>query len=679
MAGTGHGSNFIGRVRVPGHGPAAAGTQRRQATAHALLRHFGGERFGGDRFAGNGFSFECDPIDKKRKGGTGAMCGIIGYIGPRSAAPILVSGLKRLEYRGYDSAGVALVSRRALRVYKKEGKLAKLQAALPKRLGGKIGIGHTRWATHGAPSDANAHPHVSADGSIAVVHNGIVENATELRERLATEGVTFVSETDTEIIAHLVARADGESLEQRVRGALALVRGTYGIAVVDARAPDRIVVARNGSPVIIGLGEHEMFVASDVAALVRHTRQVVHLDDGEIAVLDTGGFHTTTMDERPIAKSPSTVEWEDGAYERGGHAHYMRKEIFDQPEAVARTLSGRLDHHFHTAHLGGLNLDPRELLDVKRVKLLGCGSAYYAGLAGAHLIESLVRIPASAEPAAEFRYRNPVIERDTLYVAISQSGETIDTLMAVQEVRQSGGRVLGVVNVVGSSIAREVDGGIYMHAGPEVSVASTKAYTCSLVCLALLALHLGRARDLSPEQGRRLIDAMERLPAGIEAALAAESHLEAIARRYADSRSAFYIGRGPGFPIALEGAQKLKEISYIHAEAYPASELKHGPLALIGPDIPTVIALPHDALLDKSIASLEEVRARSGPVIALTHPGDGRIAGRADAVIEVPPSEDVLNPVVMGVPLQLFAYHCALALGRDIDQPRNLAKSVTVE
>ena len=607
------------------------------------------------------------------------MCGIIGYIGPRSAAPILVSGLKRLEYRGYDSAGVALVFRRALRVYKKEGKLAGLQAALPKRLGGKIGIGHTRWATHGAPSDANAHPHVSADGSIAVVHNGIVENATELRERLATEGVTFVSETDTEIIAHLVARADGDSLEQRVRGALALVRGTYGIAVVDARAPDRIVVARNGSPVIIGLGEHEMFVASDVAALVRHTRQVVHLDDGEIAVLDTGGFHTTTMDERPVPKSPSTVEWEDGAYERGGHAHYMRKEIFDQPEAVARTLSGRLDHQFHTAHLGGLNLDPRELLDVKRVKLLGCGSAYYAGLAGAHLIESLVRIPASAEPAAEFRYRNPVIERDTLYVAISQSGETIDTLMAVQEVRQSGGRVLGVVNVVGSSIAREVDGGIYMHAGPEVSVASTKAYTCSLVCLALLALHLGRARDLSPEQGRRLIDAMERLPAGIEAALAAESHLEAIARRYADSRSAFYIGRGPGFPIALEGAQKLKEISYIHAEAYPASELKHGPLALIGPDIPTVIALPHDALLDKSIASLEEVRARSGPVIALTHPGDGRIAGRADAVIEVPPSEDVLNPVVMGVPLQLFAYHCALALGRDIDQPRNLAKSVTVE
>ena len=607
------------------------------------------------------------------------MCGIIGYIGPRSAAPILISGLKRLEYRGYDSAGVALVSRRALRVYKKKGKLAGLQSALPKRLGGKVGIGHTRWATHGAPSDVNAHPHVSADGSIAVVHNGIVENATELRERLATEGVTFVSETDTEIITHLVARADGDSLEQRVRGALALVRGTYGIAVVDIRSPDCIVVARNGSPVIIGIGDREMFVASDVAALVRHTRRVVHLDDGEIAVLDTGGFRTTAMDEQPVSKSPSTVEWEDGAYERGGYAHYMRKEIRDQPEAVARTLSGRLDHHFHTAHLGGLGLAPRELLDVKRVKLLGCGSAYYAGLAGAHLIESLVRIPASAEPAAEFRYRNPVIEHDTLYVAISQSGETIDTLMAVQEVRQSGGRVLGIVNVVGSSIAREVDGGIYMHAGPEVSVASTKAYTCSLVCLALLALHLGRARDLSPEQGRRLIEAMERLPAGIEAALAAESHVEAIARRYADSRSAFYIGRGPGFPIALEGAQKLKEISYIHAEAYPASELKHGPLALVCPDIPTVIALPHDALLDKSIASLEEVRARSGPVIALTHPGDGRIAGRADAVIEVPPSEDVLNPVVMGVPLQLFAYHCALALGRDIDQPRNLAKSVTVE
>ena len=607
------------------------------------------------------------------------MCGIIGYIGSRQASQILMSGLRRLEYRGYDSAGIALVSGGALRVHKAKGKLSQLEAVLPKRLGGKLGIGHTRWATHGVPSDANAHPHVSADGSIAVVHNGIVENAAALKAHLEDDGVEFASETDSEIIAHLIAGTNGQPLEQRVRDALARVRGTYGLAVVDAARPDCIVIARKGSPVIIGIGDREMFVASDVAALVRHTRQVVHLDDGEVAVLDTRGFRTMTMDAQPISKAPATVEWEDDAYERDGHAHYMYKEILDQPESVGRTLGGRLDHQFHTAHLGGLNLDAGELLDVKRVKLLGCGSAYYAGMTGAHLIESLARIPATAEPAAEFRYRNPVIERDTLYVVVSQSGETIDTLMAAQEVRRCGGRVLGVVNVVGSSIAREVDGGIYMHAGPEVAVASTKAYTCSLVSLALLALQLGRTRDLSPEQGRRLAEAMERLPADIEAALATETHVKAIAHRFAHCTSAFYIGRGPSFPIALEGAQKLKEISYIHAEAYPASELKHGPLALVDSSIPTVAALPHDALLDKSIASIEEVRARSGPVIALTHPGDERIAERADAVIEVPRTDDALNPIVMAVPLQLFAYHCALALGRHIDQPRNLAKSVTVE
>ena len=607
------------------------------------------------------------------------MCGIIGYIGNRNAAPILMSGLRRLEYRGYDSAGIALVSGGAVRVHKAAGKLAQLEAVLPKRLGGKLGIGHTRWATHGAPTDANAHPHVSADGSIAVVHNGIVENDASLRAHLLAEGIQPVSETDTEIIAHLIARTGHKPLEERVRDALALVRGTYGLAVVDASRPGCIVVARKGSPVIIGIGDREMFVASDVAALVRHTRQVVHLDDGEVGVVDAKGIQTMTMDARPVSKYPAPVEWEDDAYERDGHAHYMYKEILAQPQAVSRTLGGRLDHQFHTVHLGGLNLDPAELLGVKRVKLLGCGSAYYAGITGAHLIESFARIPASAEPAAEFRYRNPVIERDTLYVAVSQSGETVDTLMAAQEVRRCGGRVLGIVNVVGSSIAREVDGGIYMHAGPEVAVASTKAYTCSLVSLALLAVHLGRTRALSPEKGRQLVEAMERLPADVEAALATEPLVKAIALRYAHCASAFYVGRGPSFPIALEGAQKLKEISYIHAEAYPASELKHGPLALVGPDIPTVIALPHDALLDKSIASLEEVRARSGPVIALTHPGDGRIAERADAVIEVPPSEEMLNPVVMGIPLQLFAYHCALALGRDIDQPRNLAKSVTVE
>ena len=607
------------------------------------------------------------------------MCGIVGYIGNRSAAPILMSGLKRIEYRGYDSAGIALASRGKMRVHKAAGKLTRLEALLPKRLGGKLGVGHTRWATHGEPTDANAHPHLSADGSIAVVHNGIVENATALRAQLVAEGVEFASETDTEIITHLIARASGRGLEQRVRDALAHVHGAYGIAVIDSSRPDCIVIARKGSPVIIGIGDREMFVASDIAALVRYTRQVVHLDDGEVAVVDARGFRTMTLDARPITKPHTTIEWKDDAYELDGHAHYMYKEILDQPMAIRRALGGRLDHQFHTAHLGGLNLEASELRDVKRVKLLGCGSAYYAGISGAHLIEHLARIPASAEPAAEFHYRNPVIERDTLYVAISQSGETIDTLMAVQEVRRCGGRVLGIINVVGSSIAREVDGGIYMHAGPEVAVASTKAYTCSLVTLALLALQLARTRDLSPEQGRQIVEALDRLPADIESALAAEPRVEEIAHRYVDCKSAFYIGRGFAFPIALEGAQKLKEISYVHAEAYPASELKHGPLALVEPAVPTVAALPHDALLDKSIASIEEVKARRGPVIALTHPGDERIAQRADAVIEVPRTEDMLNPLVMAVPLQLLAYHWALALGRHIDQPRNLAKSVTVE
>jgi len=607
------------------------------------------------------------------------VCGIIGYVGHQHAAPILLSGLRRLEYRGYDSAGISLLTRRGLKTYKAAGKLARLESRLPKRLTGRAGIGHTRWATHGRPSDENAHPHLSEDARISLVHNGIVENAAELRAHLLSEGVALASDTDSECLAHLIARSDGESLEDRVRAVLKRIHGTYGIAVLDRDQPDRIVVARNGSPVIVGVGEREMFVASDIAALVGYTRQVVHLDDGEIAVIDAKGFNTTTLDNQPTDKSPSTVSWTEAAYDRGEHRHFMLKEILDQPEAVARTLSGRLDRRFHTTHLGGLDLDARALLEVGRVKLLGCGSAYYAAMAGAHLIESLARIPAAAEPAAEFRYRNPVIERDTLYVAISQSGETLDTRMAVEEVRRRGGRVLGVVNVVGSSIARQVDGGIYIHAGPEVSVASTKANTCTVAALALLAVHLGRVRDLSPERGRSIIAALERLPEQIQTALGTREAVKVIAEKYAGVSNAFYIGRGVGYPIALEGAQKLKEISYIHAEAYPASELKHGPLALVTEQTPTVVALPHDSLLDKSIASMQEVRARRGPIIAVTNPGDDRIAQLADEVIEVPATEDVLSPILMGIPLQLFAYHCALTLGRDIDQPRNLAKSVTVE
>jgi glucosamine--fructose-6-phosphate aminotransferase (isomerizing) len=606
------------------------------------------------------------------------MCGIVGYVGRRDAAPILLAGLHRLEYRGYDSAGIAVITRGGLRVHKAVGRIAQLEAGLPKRLRGTIGIGHTRWATHGEPSNANAHPHVDCAGNVAVAHNGIIENAGVLRARLEAEGHVFQSQTDTELLAHLL-EAGGDDLTQAVRTAIAAIEGTYGLAVVDARHPDQIVVARNGSPVVIGIGQREMFVASDAAALVRHTRQVVYLDDREVATIDADGYRTVTLDDRPTQKSPSEVSWGHEAYDRGQFPHFMLKEINEQVEASARTLKGRLDAQFSTAHLGGLELSARELLAIRRVRILGCGSAFYAGLAGAHVIESLTRVPADAEPASEFRYRNPVVENEVLYVAVSQSGETADTLAAVREIRRKGGRVLGVVNVVGSTIARECEGGIYIHAGPEVSVCSTKSFTCTVLAFALLALHLGRIRDLSPARGKRLVQALERLPEQIAEIVAGNDSIRAIAEKYASRTNAFFLGRAGGFPVALEGAQKLKEVSYIHAEAYPASELKHGPLALVSPETPTVMVLPQDDLYEKSLSSLEEIRARRGPVIALTHPGDDRLRGKVDDVLLVPATEPELNPVLMTVPLQLLAYHAAVALGRDVDQPRNLAKSVTVE
>jgi len=603
------------------------------------------------------------------------MCGIVGYVGRQDAVPVLLEGLQRLEYRGYDSAGVAVLKNGTLRTHKAQGRVRELAAELPRRVAGETGIAHTRWATHGAPSDRNAHPHTDAGGRVAVVHNGIVENAAELRAELAEDGVVLESDTDTEVLAHLIARADDE-LEAAVRAALARVTGTYGLAVLDAREPGRLVVARNGSPVIIGVGEKAMFVASDVAALVRHTQRVAHLDDGELAVLDAHSFRTSTFDARATAKTTTEIVQRPEDYDLGGHGHFLRKEILDQPEAVAGTLRGRLEPRFGTAHLGGLTLDARELRAVRRVCVLGCGSAYYAGLAGAHTIESLARLPATAEPASEFRYRDPVIAPDTLYIAVSQSGETYDTLAAVQEVRRKGGRVLGVVNVVGSSIARACDGGIYVHAGPEVSVASTKTFTCTLVAFALLALHLGRIRDLGPAEGQRIIAGLEALPGQIGRILAAEEEIAEHAAWLGEARGAFYIGRVRGYPIALEGAQKLKEVSYIHAEAYPASELKHGPLALVDEELPTVALVPDDALHEKNRSSVEQVRARGGRVLAIAH---RPLDGLADATVVVPRSEPELDPILLGIPLQLLAYHAAVALGRDVDQPRNLAKSVTVE
>lgn len=605
------------------------------------------------------------------------MCGIVGYIGKRDVAPLLLEGLQRLEYRGYDSSGIVISSPKstALKMVKAKGRVRELEARVPKRFAGTTGIAHTRWATHGAPSDLNAHPHLDAEGKVAVVHNGIIDNASDLRARLNADGVEFLSETDTEVLTHLIARSPAATLEEKVREALRVIEGTYGVAVMHADFPDRIVVARNGSPVVLGIGEKEMFVASDVAALVSHTRQVVTLDDGEMATLKADDFRTYTTEGSTTSSTPTTVEWEAESYDMGGHDTYMHKEISEQAEAVDRVLRGRIDDRFSTVHLGGLNLDARDARGVRRVKILGCGTSYHAGQMGAQLIEELARIPADAEPASEFRYRNPVVDPDTLYVAVSQSGETYDVLAAVQELKRKGARVLGVVNVVGSAIARETDGGVYVHAGPEVCVVSTKCFTNTVVSFALLALHLGRIRDLSVADGKRIIAGLRKLPGQIAEILDREDEIEKLAYEYADARSMMFIGRVRGYPVAREASLKLKEVSYIHAEAYPASELKHGPLALIEPAMPTVAIVPDDDLLEKNRAALEEIKARDGRILAVAH----QEQPKADHTIVVPKNEDELDPILMGIPLQLLAYHTALSLGRDIDKPRNLAKSVTVE
>lgn len=521
----------------------------------------------------------------------------------------------------------------------------------------------------------NAHPHLDTEGKVAVVHNGIVDNASELRAKLEADGVVFASETDSEVITHLIARSQAASLEEKVREALKVIEGTYGIAVMHADFPDRIVAARNGSPVVLGIGEKEMFVASDVAALISHTRQVVTLDDGEMATLKADDFRTYTTSGTRTTATPETVEWEAASYDMGGHDTYMHKEICEQPDAVDRVLRGRIDDKFSTVHLGGLNLDAREARGIRRVKILGCGTSYHAGMIGASLVEGLARIPADSEPASEFRYRNPVVDPDTLYIAVSQSGETYDVLAAVQELKRKGARVLGVVNVVGSAIARETDGGVYVHAGLEVCVVSTKCFTNTVVAFALLALHLGRIRDLSVADGKRIIEGLRALPEQIQEILAQEEDIKKLAAEYAEAKSMMFIGRVRGYPVALEASLKLKEISYIHAEAYPASELKHGPLALIEPAMPTVAIVPDDSLLEKNRAAMEEIKARSGRILAVAH----REQEKADHTILVPKNEDELDPILMGIPLQLLAYHTALALGRDIDKPRNLAKSVTVE
>jgi glutamine---fructose-6-phosphate transaminase (isomerizing) len=603
------------------------------------------------------------------------MCGIVGYVGRQDAAPLLLEGLQQLEYRGYDSAGIALVKNGTLRVHKRQGRVRELSSTLPWSASGSIGIAHTRWATHGEPSDRNAHPQLDESGRVAVVHNGIIENASELRARLSSEGVALASDTDTELVAQLIARSPMDDLEDAVRDALGVVEGAYGLAVLSAEQPDRIVVARNGSPVVIGIGAKEMIIASDVAALIRHTQQVVHLDDGEIATVTRDGFETSTLDRQRVHKSPVEVSGDSSAYEKGIYDTYLRKEIADQPDALESALRGRIDARFATARLDGLDMTARELRAIRRVKLLGCGSAYYAAIAGAHMLESIARIPADAEAASEFRYRNPIIEADTLYVAISQSGETADTLAAVEEIERKGGTVAGIVNCVGSSIARTCGRGVYLHAGPETSVASTKAVSSMLTVLALVSVHLGRVRDLGPAEGNRLLSALAALPETAAEALAGQDGVNEAAQHLAASASSFYVGRVRGYPVALEGAQKLKELSYVHAEAYPASELKHGPLAVVTDDTPVLVVAPNDHLLAKNISTIEQIKARNGFVIALGH----EKIEQADLTLTVPGTEPELDPILLGLPLQLIAHDTAQLLGRELDRPRNLAKSVTVE
>jgi glucosamine--fructose-6-phosphate aminotransferase (isomerizing) len=608
------------------------------------------------------------------------MCGIVGYVGPKQASPILIEGLRRMEYRGYDSAGVAVINGKGLEVEKAAGKLTvladRLRSASPK---GTVGVGHTRWATHGAPTEPNAHPHLDQSGRIAVIHNGIIENAGALRKALEKHGHTFHSETDTEVLAHLIGAYYDGNLEQAVAAALWDVDGAYGIAVISADEPDVLVAARNGSPLLLGVGEGEYFVASDASAILEHTRSVVYLDDGEMAVLNRKGYRVRNLTETHVEKPVSQIEWDLATIERGGYAHFMLKEIFEQPESITNTLRGHLLPEDGSARLRGLNLSDEQLTRLTRVIITGCGTSWHAGLIGEYIFEEMARIPCEVEYASEFRYRNPIVDENTLVIAISQSGETADTLAAVREAKRRGARTIGLVNVVGSTIAREVQGGLFLRAGPEIGVASTKAFNCQVSALAIVALKLARLRSLSLLQGRQFIDALQALPGQIRSELDRAAELEALADRFAHQHNALYLGRGVNFPVALEGALKLKEISYIHAEGYPAAEMKHGPIALIDENMPVVFIAPRDGVHAKVVSNVEEVKARGGKVIAIVTEGDTSLSRLADAVFPIPATHDLLTPILASVPLQLFAYYVAVRRGCNVDQPRNLAKSVTVE
>lgn len=611
------------------------------------------------------------------------MCGIIGYTGSRAVAPVLLDGLKRLEYRGYDSAGLAVISDKRLYEVKAVGKVRNLEALvaeqpeLEKRSG--CGIAHTRWATHGEPSPANAHPHTDESGRFAIVHNGIIENYQELRAHLLSKGCHFRSGTDSEVIAHLIAEGYEGDLISATAAALEQVTGTYGLAVVSTLHPGQIVVARKGSPIVIGVGEKENLVASDIAALLPYTRQVIYLNDGDIALLTPDRIDLRNIKNVPVEREIAKIDWDAGQAEKGNYPHFMLKEIFEQPETIENAIRGRIDHEMGTAVLNGMNLTPHDLAQVTRIVIAGCGSSMHAGLVGEYFFEDIAGISTSVEQAAEFRYRNPIIEPNTLVIPISQSGETADTIAAVREAKAKGALVTALCNVVGSTIAREAGRGIYLHAGPEISVASTKAFSSQVVVLLLLALLLGRNRRLSRSEGEELANEVETIPDLIRDVLSRAPEIKRIAERYAKFDDFFYIGRGCLYPTALEGALKLKEISYIHAEGYHAAELKHGPISLLDERHP-VLALANDIPgKDKIVGNIQECRARKSPVVAVVTKGDDSVRKMTDDIIEIPHCSRFVAPLPTAVALQLFAYYIAAARGCEIDQPRNLAKSVTVE
>jgi glutamine---fructose-6-phosphate transaminase (isomerizing) len=607
------------------------------------------------------------------------MCGIVAYVGQQPVSEVLVDGLKRLEYRGYDSSGIAILGARPY-LAKAVGKVAALERkVLDEKPMGEIGIAHTRWATHGKPTEANAHPHTDCSGQIFLVHNGIIENYLTLKKMLQTEGHTFSSETDTEVLAHLIESAYQSDLEDAVRKALLQVEGTYGLAVIHTAHPNEIVMARRGSPIVLGIGKRESLAASDTSALVQHTDQVIYLEDNELARLNPGEFHLSTLQNRRVDRSPTVIDFGLEALDRGEYPHFMLKEISEQPNAIENALRGRLNHSEGLARLGGLEPVLDRLRRARHLIIVSCGTSYYAGLLGRYVFEATTDLTVETELASEFRYRKLNIRPDTVVLAISQSGETADTLAALREAKRRGALVLGLVNVVASSIARETDAGVYCHAGAEIGVASTKSFVSQVTILILMALLMGRNRDLSYDEGSRIISALEKVPEQVRELVARSDQIRSLAEKYCQSRHFLYIGRKYQYPVALEGALKLKEIAYIHAEGYAAGEMKHGPIALIDPAFPTIAVVPDDSSYEKTISNVQEIRAREGHIIAVTTEGYNKLGSLVDDVIYVPPSLELVMPLLTVIPLQLFAYHCAVLRGCDVDKPRNLAKSVTVE